>query len=328
MKSFLATVTAVAFLFVVVASPRVEAMALPIPAGRIIGSTAFTDKAGHGFKDVVVDLVLTKGWVAKGTGCCAVQAINSPARSWQGKTADGVGAGLLFFVGAIKMKHRPTMGLYRGARVWASVRSGALSAVDKLPDVLGNQAVQWGSMGAFNVVLEAGRRVLTSEKEESLGWKGWTAMFSQGALMGSALGVAGHVLEKAQVIKGVSPRLAEHFVKKGVFTEESLKAGLAARGLTKGGKALLIGTGVLGAVEQNAYFLFMSSGAGRKVLDPVGLALAGAAFGDWLTPMQVREAGGMTAGALAFVSPFKVQAIGTGSVRERGYLEGSADRHS
>ena len=36
--------------------------------GRQLYSDSVTDKAGHGFKDVVVDLVLAKGWVGKGTG--------------------------------------------------------------------------------------------------------------------------------------------------------------------------------------------------------------------------------------------------------------------
>jgi hypothetical protein len=36
--------------------------------GRQTYTDTVTDKAGHGFKDVVVDLVLAKGWVAKGSG--------------------------------------------------------------------------------------------------------------------------------------------------------------------------------------------------------------------------------------------------------------------
>ncbi|MBK9694669.1 MAG: hypothetical protein IPO76_04640 [Elusimicrobia bacterium] len=36
--------------------------------GRQAYNDSVTDKAGHGYKDVVVDLVLAKGWVGKGTG--------------------------------------------------------------------------------------------------------------------------------------------------------------------------------------------------------------------------------------------------------------------
>jgi hypothetical protein len=36
--------------------------------GRQVYTDTVTDKAGHGFKDVVVDVVLAKGWVGKGTG--------------------------------------------------------------------------------------------------------------------------------------------------------------------------------------------------------------------------------------------------------------------